>query len=1111
MFKSAATKIAHNSTIPALGLSGNKDLRPLQDLITAEKVVLVSLQKLSQDFTKASEALRVWGVGEGDDLGDILSASTTIFAHFSAALSGYATREHAIRDDINHRRRTSPVLVSARHSLVWARRGLDCWAASQGPAPRWQTEHELGTSAPEYRAVVRPCDTRLGAFRKGAVYAQRVCASCSVAGSYGRNCAVHLKAIRTREEALDELKRRRKATLARADSAEKKLNKMGPEHKNLAQQTDILNQLQMQIRQMDGEIMNEEAALGDFKRTSARALMGLKFGGLMECCEKGCVVAEVGRSIVAEISEETTTPGMSRSTYMGHQSTQQRVIEAERCVNEIVFSALPPPSGSGRAPPRLNTNFDGDMDGGADQGSFDYGYNPNNNGGGLSMQNTGISSIGMQNTEMTGMSQGMSSPYDRDAGMGFGMANTGNSGFLPPPDVGSGLMDTGVGGTSPGGSSSFMASPYQPPSASAPSPGGTYSSASVQGRRRCGRGCRCRDGGRGGRRCGRGLSSTGAGGAAGGRFATFPVRSRGYSLRDDGGAAGSGSGTGGTEAPPSLGATRRQDTSGSDFMSAVLDAGEFGTRQQGQQPPMPQQQQQQQQQSSSQFSQYSLKNQEREREMERQRQQEEEPVPEYRVEYEPTSHSQVFEYPGALPPGPPPGAAAPVVGSVWAGGEREREPSAPGGMMRNPSNLTVEEGGGDRQSTFSTASEDFGLAYMNMGDDPADEAPLEGEGEKERQARLSKHVRFGDASEFMEPPQAPYMKREPSSSSLRGKRVPPPTFDPVEDERALNAAAAREVSRELDALSFSPPPVAPPQVQVQTESAGWEFATPSPQQQPPSPPSKRSNEYTSSSSSSPPQTQYQPPASPPQNQYTSPPPPANQYAPPPPPANREREASPRIPPAARKATLDNPNALPPGARHQNTPSWDAQPMEPAQPAPFQPGHHTTPSWAITPPPPVDSPASPSSPRLDSPYRAPVASRSTSSLNAQVPPGARTISAAAFRRPQKTASGDVGDTSPLALKKRLPASPYPQARAGSALRDASPQPPPQQQDDESFDYISAYANGGRDSQAFHDEGSPMEANFDYGRLGKVEVVGGPPMSPGYSEGRFATDLDPDGVR
>ncbi|KAJ7445939.1 hypothetical protein B0H11DRAFT_2290686 [Mycena galericulata] len=100
MFKSAATKIAHNSTLPSLALSGNKDLRPLQDLITAEKVVLITLQKLSVDFAKAGETLRIWGAGEGEDLGDILGASTTILAHFSAALTGYATREHAIRDAI---------------------------------------------------------------------------------------------------------------------------------------------------------------------------------------------------------------------------------------------------------------------------------------------------------------------------------------------------------------------------------------------------------------------------------------------------------------------------------------------------------------------------------------------------------------------------------------------------------------------------------------------------------------------------------------------------------------------------------------------------------------------------------------------------------------------------------------------------------------------------------------------------------------------------------------------------------------------------------------------------------------------------------------------------
>ncbi|KAL1701001.1 hypothetical protein EV121DRAFT_282961 [Schizophyllum commune] len=66
MFRNAATKIAHNTTIPAL--AGNKDLRPLQDLIHAEKSVLISLQKLSVDINKAAEALRNWGATEGEDL-----------------------------------------------------------------------------------------------------------------------------------------------------------------------------------------------------------------------------------------------------------------------------------------------------------------------------------------------------------------------------------------------------------------------------------------------------------------------------------------------------------------------------------------------------------------------------------------------------------------------------------------------------------------------------------------------------------------------------------------------------------------------------------------------------------------------------------------------------------------------------------------------------------------------------------------------------------------------------------------------------------------------------------------------------------------------------------
>lgn len=98
-----------------------------------------------------------------------------------------------------------------------------------------------------------------------------------------------LKAVRTREESLDELRRRRRSVASKADSAEKKLQKMSPEHKNLMQQTEQLNRLREEIRGLDTEIMRNEAAIGDFKRSATRAWLGLKFGGLLECCEKGVV------------------------------------------------------------------------------------------------------------------------------------------------------------------------------------------------------------------------------------------------------------------------------------------------------------------------------------------------------------------------------------------------------------------------------------------------------------------------------------------------------------------------------------------------------------------------------------------------------------------------------------------------------------------------------------------------------------------------------------------------------------------------------------------------------------------------------------------------------
>ncbi|KAG5641090.1 hypothetical protein DXG03_006047 [Asterophora parasitica] len=215
----------------------------------AEDTPRTRLQRLSTDFAKAAEALRIWGSGEGDDLGDILGSSTTLLTLWSNALSQYAGHGHPMRD--------------------------------------------------------------------------------------------YLKSVRTREENLDDLKRRRKAVCSKAESAERKLSKMSPEHKNLTIQTDSLNTLRAEIRNMDSEIMTEEAALGDFKRSTSKAWMGLKFGGLLECAEKGTIIGEYGKLIVTEIPEEHTQPGMSRTLYYGRAKTEQLLSEAHSCINEVVMSTVP--------------------------------------------------------------------------------------------------------------------------------------------------------------------------------------------------------------------------------------------------------------------------------------------------------------------------------------------------------------------------------------------------------------------------------------------------------------------------------------------------------------------------------------------------------------------------------------------------------------------------------------------------------------------------------------------------------------------------------------------------------------------------------------------------
>ncbi|KAK7036446.1 hypothetical protein VNI00_011643 [Paramarasmius palmivorus] len=931
MFKSAATKLAHNSTIPSL--AGNSDLRPLQDLINAEKLVLNSLQRLSADFTKAAEALRTWGMGEGDDLGDILSASTNLLNYFSNALAQYATHEHSIRE--------------------------------------------------------------------------------------------HMKAIRTREESLDELKRRRKALLSKADTAEKKLSKMSPEHKNLAQQMDTLNRLREEIRMMDSEIMTEEAALGDFKRSKTRALMGLKFGGLLECCEKGTVAGEFGKLVVMELPDVVTQPGMARPMYTGQQNVYNLLQEAQHCIGEIAFSTVP------SAEPRLPRPPVHD-----ERPSEDH-YN-------LTDRSDGA---------FGGTESYLSAPR-----------NMGTGHFIDPSDMSNMTTTTSMSGAPSSNSPTTLQ--FSPPSQVSQPPQPPYPQIEQASRSTDDFGASPPQ-----------VDSRGLPG--GGRFATFPVKTNtqggasvGYQLRDD---------------PPMLHQSNNEDDSFSSSIAAALN--ERNGR-----------------------SSYD------------------EPAPSYQTHQ---SHSSIGQDPqrSRSPPSMPPAEME----SPW---ENVRSPLAPSSSGLGPGN-------GHQRAQEDDSDNEGGLAY-----DKSD---------TEHPSHDSKHVRFGEVSDVdtelkkRHEAERQELKPEPINTDVieanlprvSPRRVPPPTFSPEEEEKQLNAAAAREISRELDALNFSAQGV-----------RGMSM------DDVPASPSRGRNDSFGG------------PVSP-----------------------IKREPSPLVPPSAPFANR-GPSPRPesvsasPVAVGQSPLSRDSPAAPPYVPdsnytasPPISPVRETTSSpisqkasSPVLPPPSINMPERSSSSFSSirggaSPYqtppefpRSPLGTRSTSSLvdrspgasPAPPPAGTRTISAAAFRRPAKTGSdaGSIGggigggsfgqgpvDTSPLHLKKRLPASPYPPQRPGSAGNAISadvgrersdsqtsprqspsntnpPRPPPSYSDhpEDQYDYLSAYT-----SEPTPGVGSPMRS--DFGSLGQVRVAnpetennynssahyslppGAAPATPGgYGDGRFATNLE-----
>ncbi|KAI0266407.1 hypothetical protein BC834DRAFT_127325 [Gloeopeniophorella convolvens] len=843
MFKSAATKIAHNTTIPSLG--GNKDLRPLQDLITAEKAIVTTLAKLSADFTRASEALRHWGLGEGDDLSDTLGGSTKILLQFATALTQLAAHEQAIRE--------------------------------------------------------------------------------------------HMKAVRSQEEKLDGLRHRRKNVVSKADTAERKLNKMDPGNKNTPAQSELLLRLRDEIRDMDSTIMTDEAKLGDLKRTATKAWMTLKFGGLQECCRKGLIIADAGKLIMTELPQQETEPGQARPFYAGHARTETYATEAQRALTEVIFDTSVP-SGLVQAPPTM-----------AHQDS-----------------NSTYLMPGSQRDEASSFSADYSaSPGDRDGEMQY-RTQTYDSGYAPPPP-----LEPYPYGNAPSTQADELGA--------LPSQSDVHRSQTFTQRFASSPYTKSLDGAP--------VSQpAGASGPSSGRFATFPVKGRQGSVP--------------VIADPQAGTTASFAQELEQFL------GKGGV---------------------------------------------DEPAPRYEDfdgNYEP-------------PPGPPPGAApaatpqAGLYGGIEPGTHESGPPYAPPAAQQEDDDSQLaymEPAKGERRVRFGSRPIQMPRPLSHLDRDALSE-----DGRTDSASASTPLTPGGNVS--------PTSPKSQAQNNVTQDRIPtpPPAEEDPEDERALNAAAAREVSRELDMLMYSPPipPPATPATPAPPRTPSPDIPAPAPLSIPSVPPAVQQSPKSSESTTHP----------------TSP-------------FTRARDRGSGSPTASRGSAEQpsQPSPIIPAP----SPHIPSAPSSPTQTYP------QTPQQSPLPPPPSIALPPPSSPALSggTPYRtptempaSPIAGQralpqppSLTSLHTASPgrtpppPGARTISAAAFRRPTPRMGSDSfpnpSDTTPLSVKKRgLPSSPY-APRLGGAFgstpslptsQPPEPVPPlpqaPAQEDE--FDYISAYYSGGGD--------------------------------------------------
>ncbi|KAI0300509.1 hypothetical protein B0F90DRAFT_419973 [Multifurca ochricompacta] len=731
-----------------------------------------------------------------------------------------------------------------------------------------------------------------------------------------------MKAVRSQEEKFDTLRHRRKNVASKADSAERKLSKMDPGHKNTPAQSDLLLRLREEIRDLDSEIMTEEAKLGDLKRTATKAWMTLKFGGLQEYCQKGLIIAETGKLIMSELPQVETEPGSARQFYVGQARTETYVAEGLRALGEVQFDASAP---SGRVPqvaihqnssPNLIIATSHDTTSGMND---NYGVPPIDSDGPLQYHASRTTSLAEQSSYANSQAT-------------FQTDELGT--LLPQSDVPR--------------SQTFHAPPNPPSLPSNSSLRDDLPTLSQQ---------------------------IGSPAPPGGRFATFPVKGKRQS-----------------SLAPAI--SEPQESLKSTFTEEVEQALSKGDP--------------------------------------------DDPVPQY----------EAVEGVHAPPLGAPPGAAPPAMprASLY-------ESHNSGAYDSGPSHAPSNAGEAEEDSQLPYVETPQSERRIRFGSRPIpmprpwshfNRATISLEQPNEREPASTDHERVVDpVQESSALNQGEGESSASPQATVSQDRIPTPPSakEEPQDEQALNAAAAREVSRELDAFMYSPPVILP--------------RTPSPKPLAPAP------------LSIPPVTHQSPRSS-------------DSITHPSSPFTRGRNRAPESPTASRSSAEQlSPVSVSPSPLVTSVPSSPTQqpPLPPpsiALPKSSSPSLSSISNSSFRPPPELLTTPSPNISQRTLPLP-PGVSPTQAKASPLPPPGTRTISAAAFRRPTPRKSETLigsPDINPLPVKRRDPrGSPYAPRLDGAfgstsslpsaqAHELAPPLPPDQNQEDE-FDYISAYYVSGGD--------------------------------------------------